>query len=462
MKTKIYTVVFAILVSVLGYAQEKEMPPKGGEPAGFTLPEKKVINYENGLQLVLVPYGSIPKASVSITVKTGNIHEKENEVWLADLLGELMKEGSTGNYDVKNKLAAMGGNLNIGVGVHTVSLSTRVLAEFTPEALNTLADVLMNPKWPATELDRLKGNMKRDVTVSLSRPGAQAQKEFFAEIYPDHPYGKVFPTVEQVESYTVDQIKGYYDANFGAQRTTVYVVGKFDATKVKEVVDAQLSQWRKGPEQFYPVAQPHTEATVRVIDRPGAPQSTIYFGLPAADPSSEDYISLDIMNSLLGGSFGSRITSNIREDKGYTYSPYSNLQTNYKNGLWYEVADVTTEHTGASLDEIKKEIKRLQNEAPSKEELEGIQNYESGLYVLQNSTPGGIIGQLTFLDIHELDESFLVNKVKAMNAVTPEEVQEMAKKYIKPENMTLVVVGDKEKIKDQVQETIKKPADKEQ
>tara|TARA_R110002124_G_scaffold227889_1_gene393197 strand:+ start:100353 stop:101741 length:1389 start_codon:yes stop_codon:yes gene_type:complete len=462
MKTKIYTVVFAVLVSVLGYAQEKEMPPKGGEPAGFTLPEKKVINYENGLQLVLVPYGSIPKASVSITVKTGNIHEKENEVWLTDLLGELMKEGSTGNYDVKNKLAGMGGNLNIGVGVHTVSLSTRVLAEFTPEALNTLADVLMNPKWPATELDRLKGNMKRDVTVSLSRPGAQAQKEFFAEIYPDHPYGKVFPTVEQVESYTVDQIKGYYDANFGAQRTTVYVVGKFDATKVKEVVDARLSQWRKGPEQFYPVAQPHTEATVRVIDRPGAPQSTIYFGLPAADPSSEDYISLDIMNSLLGGSFGSRITSNIREDKGYTYSPYSNLQTNYKNGLWYEVADVTTEHTGASLDEIKKEIKRLQNEAPSKEELEGIQNYESGLYVLQNSTPGGIIGQLTFLDIHELDESFLVNKVKAMNAVTPEEVQEMAKKYIKPENMTLVVVGDKEKIKDQVQETIKKPVDKEQ
>ena len=462
MKTKISTLIFAVLISVLGFAQEKEMPPKGGEPAGFTLPEKEVVNYDNGLKLVLVPYGSIPKASINITVKTGNIHEKENEVWLTDLLGELMKEGSTGGYDVKNKLAGMGGDLNIGVGVHTVSLNTRVLAEFTPEALKTLADVLMNPKWPAAELDRLKGNMKRDVTVALSRPGAQAQKEFFAELYPDHPYGKVFPTVEQVESYSPEQIKAYYDANFGAKRTTVYVVGKFDKAKVKQEVEAALAKWREGPEQFYPVAQAHTEATVRVIDRPGAPQSTIYFGLPVADPSSEDFISLDIMNSLLGGSFGSRITSNIREDKGYTYSPFSALQTNYKNGLWYEVADVTTEHTGASLDEIKKEIKRLQNEPPSREELEGIQNYESGLYVLQNSTPGGIIGQLTFLDIHELDESFLVNKVKAMNAVTPEEVQEMAKKYITPENMTLVVVGDKEKIKNQVKETIKKPVDKEQ
>ena len=128
---------------------------------------------------------------------------------------------------------------------------------------------------------------------------------------------------------------------------------------------------------------------------------------------NSDFVALDVMNSILGGSFGSRITSNIREDKGYTYSPRSTVDSRYKSAIWYEQADVTTEFTGASLQEITKEIERLQNEAPSKEELDGIKNYEAGLFVLLNSTPAGIIGQLVFLDTHELEDDFLINKVQS-------------------------------------------------
>lgn len=462
MKTTVYIFLLSLFLALPGNAQKKEMPPKGGEPKGFSLPEKEVINYDNGLKLVLVPYGSIPKATINITLKTGNINEKEDEVWMADLLTDLMEEGTTKGYDVKEKIAGMGGNLNVGAGTHTTSLSTDVLSEFAPEALKVLSDVLTSPKLPQSELDRLKNNMKRDITVSLSRPGSQARKEFLAEIFPNHPYGRLYPTTEMVDSYNMDELKSFYDSNFGAQRTTVYVVGQFDADKVKEVVKNQLATWRKGPEANYPVANPESDGKVTIIDRPGAPQSTIFYGLPVAAPSNKDYIALDVTNSLLGGSFGSRITSNIREDKGYTYSPHSALSSYYKTGLWYENADVTTQYTGASIDEIKKEIVRLQNEAPSKEELQGIQNYESGIYVLQNSTPYGIISQLSFLDVHDLPESFLVDKVKNINAVTPEQVQAMAKKYIQPDKMTLVIVGDKEKIKDQVQETIEKPVEEKQ
>ena len=456
MRTTFYIFVLALL-AVLPANAQKQTPPKGGEPKGFTLPEKEVIIYDNGLELVLVPYGSIPKATINITIKTGNIHEKENQVWVSDLLADLMEEGSTSDYSEKDKLAGMGGNLNIGVGTHTSTLSTNVLGEFAPEALKVLSDVLVNPELPEGELERLKNNMKRNITVSLSRPDTQARKDFFAELYPDHPYGRLYPTIEMVDSYTLSDVKSFYDENFGAERTTVYVVGQFDAEKIKEVVKQQLGSWRKGTAANYPVAETSTKGSVKIIDRPGAPQSTIYYGLPVAAPGSEDYIALDVTNSLLGGSFASRITSNIREDKGYTYSPSSSLYSNYKSGIWYESADVTTEFTGASLDEIKKEIVRLQNEAPGKDELKGIQNYESGIYVLQNSTPGGIISQLNFLDIHDLPESFLVDKVKNINAVTPEQVQEMMKKYIQPEKMTLIVVGDKEKINDQIQETMDLP-----
>ena len=439
-------------------AQEKEQPPQGGEPKDFKLPEKQEITLENGARLVMVPYGAIPKATVKITVKTGNIHEKENEVWLSDLVGDLMEEGSITKdaRAISDTMASMGGNLNISVSSHATTLNTNVLSEFTPKAITTMADVLMHPKWPESELDRLKNDMKRNLSVRMSRPQAQVTKEFYASVYPDHPYGRVYPTDEMIDSYTTEDIKKFYADNFGAKRTVIYVVGKFDTAAVEKAVKDAFSSWTEGPEVSYPVARAVTKNTVKIIDRPGAPQSTIMYGLPAADPSNPDYLALDITNSLLGGSFGSRITSNIREDKGYTYSPYSNLDSRYKTGVWYEAADVTSEFTGPSIAEIKKEIVKLQEEAPTEEELEGIKNYESGIFVLRNSTPGGIIGQLNFLDLHELPESWLKDKVKNIYAITPEQIREMTKKYIKPGEMTLIVVGDKEKIKDQVEETIEK------
>lgn len=448
-----------VLSTTIINAQEKELPPVGGEPKDFKLPVKEVIKYDNGLTLVLVPYGSIPKSTIRFNIKTGNINEKENQVWLSDLMADLLEEGSTTKSakQIADEMASMGGNLNISVGVHASSISSSVLYEFAPNAIELMADVLKNPKWPVEELDRLKDDMKRNLAVSLSRPRAQATRDFFAEIYPDHPYGRYYPTDEMIDSYSVEDIKQFYEQNFGAQRTTIYVAGNFDKDKVKAAVENTMLDWRAGMESNYPIANPVTSNTIKIIDRPNAPQSTIYYGLPVIDPSNEDYIALDITNSILGGSFASRITSNIREDKGYTYSPRSSIQDNYKSGVWYESADVTTEHTGASLSEIQKEIEKLQNEPPSKEEMEGIINYESGIYVLQNSTPNGIIGQLIFLDTHDLDESFLTDKVKNMHAITPEKVQEMTKKYIRPEKMTLIVVGDKIKIENQLQETVQKP-----
>jgi predicted Zn-dependent peptidase len=458
MKQIIYFLTLLATTTVLK-AQEKEQPPKGGAPKDFVLPQKEVVQLDNGLTLVMVPYGSIPKATIQFSIKTGNINENEKQVWLADLMADLLEEGSTTKTakQIADEMAGLGGNLNIGVGTHTSSVSSSVLYEFAPKAIEIMADVIKNPKWPESELARLKDNMKRDLSVRLSRPQSQAFRDFFAELYPNHPYGRVYPNDAMIDSYSLTDIKKFYEENFGALRTTLYVVGNFDKAKVKEAVTKNLSDWRKGKPAEFPVAEPAMGSQVKIIDRPGAPQSTIYYGLPVADPSNDDYIALDVTNSLLGGSFGSRITSNIREDKGYTYSPYSDLQANYKSGVWYEVADVTTEHTGASLTEIQKEIKKLQNEPPSKEELNGIINYESGIYVLQNSTPNGIIGQMIFLDTHDLDDSFLTNKVKNMHAVTPEKVAEMTRKYIRPENMVLVVVGDKAKIESQIKQTVQQP-----
>ena len=451
MKKILFIYAFALLGGV-AISQEKETPPAGSEPKNFSLPEREEIQLENGVKLVMVPYGAIPKASIRIVVSTGNINEKEDQVWLSDLVGDLMQEGSMtlSSKEIADKMANMGGDLNISVSPHNTNLQSSVLYEFVPEAISLMTDVLLNPKFPASEMDRLKNDMKRNLSVILTRPGSQATQEFYKQLYPDHPYGRFYPTEEMIDNYTVEDVKAFYDTNFGGKRTTVYVAGKFDATKTKLAVETALKGWKEGPESEYAVAEPLTNSKITLLDRPGAPQSTLLMGLPVADPSSPDYVAVDVMNSLLGGSFGSRITSNIREDKGYTYSPRSRVAANHKSAIWYEQADVTTEHTGASMQEITKEIERLQNEAPSKEELDGIKNYEAGLFVLRNSTPGGIIGQLVFLDVHDLEDDYLVNRVKNIHALTPEDIQNMAKKYIRPEDMTMVIVGDKKVIQQQI------------
>lgn len=441
---------FAVCVSA---SAQKQTPPEGGQPRDFKLPEKNITQLDNGLTATLVKYGPLPKVDVSVIIKTGNIHEGPEEIWLADLTADLMGEG-TRSMDFKTiarKVAAMGGEVNIATGPNQTTISGSVLSEYGPELIKILADIVMNPSFPATEIERLKSDLKRQLTVQKSVPQSQALEKFRSIIYENHAYGRIFPTVEMLDSYTLDKVKKFYGDNFGARRTVVYAVGKFDEQEVSDAIKAAFGEWKEGPAIDYPVADPVETNEVAIIDRPNAPQTTIMLGLPTLDPSKPDYVPLTVTNSLLGGSFGSRITSNIREDKGYTYSPRSVINAGFHTAVWYEQADVTSEHTGAALSEIAKEIKRLQTEAPSEEELEGIQNYEAGVFVLRNSTPQGIISQLNFIDFHGLDDSYLTDHVKNIYRVTPEKVKEMAQNHFQYEDMTLVLVGDKKKLDEQIE-----------
>ena len=173
-------------------------------------------------------------------------------------------------------------------------------------------------------------------------------------------------------------------------------------------------------------------------------------GLRVPSPSDKDWVPLQVTDALLGGSFGSRITTNIRELKGYTYSPYSTLSTHPGQAHWVETADVTTKVTGESLKEIFSEIDRLRKEAPPAAELRGIQNNLAGIFVVQNASRSGVIGRLAFVDTHGLGDEYLSGYVKRVTAVTPEDVRRIANQYLTPDKMTLVVLGDVKTVKDQV------------
>ncbi|MGH9161140.1 MAG: M16 family metallopeptidase, partial [Vicinamibacteraceae bacterium] len=352
------------LLAVAAVSTQKQAPPSGGEPKAFKLPAKKSFQLDNGLGATLVPYGTLPKVTVSVIVRAGNLNEGAKETWLADLTADLMKEGTAtrGAEALASDVAAMGGELAISTGLDETTVASDALSEHAGDLVRLLADVVRHPALPASELGRLQKDMVRNLSIARSQAQPLAEERFMALLYPNHPYGRVFPTEEMIGSYDIERLKAFYQTNFGAQRTHVYVAGMFDEAVVEQAVREAFGDWGRGREPLIEPPKPETKRVVHLIDRPGAPQSTLRIGLPVVDPSHDDYIALQVTNALLGGSFGSRITSNIREDKGYTYSPFSTVGVRYRTAHWVESADVTTADTGAAMREIFTEIERLQKE----------------------------------------------------------------------------------------------------
>lgn len=231
----------------------------------------------------------------------------------------------------------------------------------------------------------------------------------------------------------------------------MYIAGVFDAEASRAAIETAFSDWDKGPDVLVNIPVPVSgKVELDVIDRPGASQSNVIVGLPTVSPGHKDWIGLQLTNTLLGGYFSSRITANIREDKGYTYSPRSTLSARYQDTYWAQIAAVTTNVTGPALQEIMNEIENLQKNPPPLEELDGVKNYRAGVFVLQNSTRGGIIRVLNYLDLQGLPDSYLSDYVSDVFAITPEQVSEMAETYMREADMTLVVVGDRGQVSEQV------------
>lgn len=444
------TAALAWSLALPAYA-ERETPPPPAAPKPFTIAELENIELPNGLDVTFIPFGKVPKVTISAVVRTGGLNQN-GKVWLASLATELMKQGTQHRTaeEIAESAALMGGALGTQASDDETSFGLDVLSEAAPEAVKLLAEVITQPALPESELQRIKQDFQRALTVQLSSPQTQADVAFSKLIYPDHPYGDELPTPEQLAAYTIADVRQYYAANFGAQRTHIYVAGQFDRTRLERAIREQLGGWARGPEPLIAPPQKTNIPTVQLIDRPGAPQSTVRFGTRTIDPTHPDFMQLSVANTLLGGILTSRITMNLREQKGWAYSPGSSLAPKYRAGAWYEDADVQTAQTGPSLAEIKKEIARLAGEPPGAAELDAIKRYRHGMFVLGNSTRGGLIGQIAFMNLHGLPREWLTSFIDRLYAVTPEQVQSAARQYLKLDAMSVVVVGDLKKVKPQL------------
>ena len=438
---------FAFTASAAG----RELPPAPGQPHDFVLPKRETVQLPNGLSLTFIDYGAVPKVTVFAVVRTGNIDEGAS-TWLADVAVEMLKEGTTTRSaaDIARSAAGMGSTLSVGAGAEQTSVGISVLSERAADAAELIADVLRNPRFPESELPRVLANFERSLSVARTEPDSIAAEALARLVYGDHPFGHALPAPGQLETYDMTAVRGFYERNFGARRTHVYVAGRYDRPALESAMRRAFGDWREGPAASDLPPKASDTLQLQLIDRPGSPQSSLRMAVAVPDPASAQYFPTTLTNSLLGGAFSSRITTNLREDKGYSYSPDSSISAHRGNALWIMNAEITAEHTAEAITEIFREIDRLQQESPAAAELDAIKRYRAGLFVIGNSSPNGVLGQLAFMDLHGLPAEFLTHWVANMYAVTPQQVSDVAREFIKPAHMTIVILGDLKEIGDSV------------
>lgn len=426
--------------------------PDAGTTRPFRLPQVETFRLANGMQVTLVPYGLAPKTLVDLRIGAGNLNDGD-DTWLADLTGDMLREGAGGRSaeQIASAAASMGGQLGISVQQLQTNIGLSVLSEHAADAIRLIADVAMRPDFPADELDRVRQNLIRNVAVARSQAQPIADAVFVRAYYGDHPYGRLLPSDAQLGGYTIDQVRRFHADNYGARRARLYIAGRFDSAEVRRAVESAFGSWRAGPERLRLPATPRPGPQLLLVNRPGAPQSTIRIGFPAPVAGAEGDIQMRVMNALLGGSFTSRITQNIREAKGYTYSPGSAIQFRDRDALWSFQADVTTNDTGPALHEIFSEIRRLQTETPPAPEARGMGTWLAGSFILQNGSASGLVNSLATRDLHGLPANWLETYVPSVLAVTPDQIRAAATQRLPLDKMTVVVVGDLATIRPQIE-----------
>lgn len=427
-----------------------DAPPAPAAPRPFALPQLTEFTLPNGMKVTMAQHGNVPKVSIAAMVRTGNIDDGAN-VWLADITGALMQKGAGGRdaSQLAEAAAGMGGGLSLSTGVDAATASIDVLGEFTPQAIALVADLLQRPDLKPAELEKVRADLLRNLMVAKSSPGSVAAEAFQATVYQDHPYGRTFPTPEQLSGYTLEQVKAFHAANFGAARTHLYIVGRFDDAMVRAAVEKAFGGWKAGAAPTVLPAPAPTPAKVVLLDRPGAPQSTVLIGTRVAKQKYD--LDFRAASTLLGGYFSSRITRNIREDKGYTYSPHASLSQQVQGSTWIEDADITAESTGPAITEIYKEIRRMQDTLPTPAEVKGIQNYMNGTFVRGLSSRDGLAGSLANLDLLGLGADYLNGYVGKVSALTAADFQAAAKRELAVDKLNVVIVGPLESVRPQLE-----------
>jgi zinc protease len=445
-----------IAVAAVAPAAQAQAPsrPDVAPERPFAPPARVERTLPNGLRVIVARYATVPKVSVVLTVQSGLAVDPADKAGLAQLVVDAAQEGTTtrNSRQIKQEIFQLGATLNGAAGQDNSSFTIRGLADTLPAMIALLADVVRNPTFPQDDIDLLKTNLMQSLEAQLASPQAVANRVYRQTLFGTHPYARTGATLDTVPKIDRASIVDYHSTYYRPNNAFVIVTGDVTAEAAFAAIEKALGSWTRGTVPPPPSAAlpPLAGRKLVFVQRPNSVQSSISVGNFTIRRNDPRWPVLNVANQIYGGAFDSRLIRNIREEKGYTYSPQSIFQAMGQAGVYRATADVRNDVTGATLSEIYSEIDKFRASGPAPAELESAKTYARGLFVIQNATQSGLSNTLNTVYSFGLPTDYPETFQKTISALSPEAVKTAAQMLLASEDSVIVVVGDYAKVKDQL------------
>jgi predicted Zn-dependent peptidase len=430
---------------------DRTKPPELGPPPTVSLPPIVTKQLPNGLKLLIVEQHELPLADFVLLVGSGATADPTGKMGVANLTAAMLREGTTTrkSLDIADQAAFLGVSLSPTSSWESSTLSLHTPTAQSDSALALFADVALHPSFPANEFERLRKTRLTELLQIRDQGPAIANLVFPAIVYGStHPYGLAsIGTEGSVKSLTTADLQSYYQTNFKPNNATLIIVGDVNPDQIEQKVNGLFGGWQRGnvPQLVYGEPPKPAATTIYLVDKPGAAQSSFRIGAVGVPRSTKDYFALTVMNTILGGSFSSRLNQNLRETRGYTYGASSRFDMRRAAGPFTAAAEIVAAKTDSALLEFMKELNGIRQSVPA-DELSRAKRY------LQLQLPGNfettqqIAAALVPVALYGLPLDYYNNYVQSIEGVTQADVSRVAQQYVNPGSLAIVIVGDRKTV----------------
>ncbi len=427
--------------------------PSLGPERPVVWPRRTRSTLANGLQVVLIESHTIPKFTAQLLFRSGNAVVARHTPGLAEMTAAVVRTGtaSRSSREIEEDLRRMGADLSTSAGADTSAISFSGLAEFSASLLELVADLARNASFPAEEFERERRQRLEELRIQRTTPGFLAGERLRKVLFGEHPYAVVAPTETQVKAYEREQFVDFYRQHYQPGNGLLVAVGDFSAEETLEQIGKIFGNWpaRQLECPEHPAPPEICGRRVHLVDLPGAVQTQVVVGSRAITRQHPDWLRLGLANCIFGGAFNSRLVINVREQKGYSYSPRSSVHALRQHGYLSVHAAVRNDVVAATLTEFFYELDRMRALPVSDEELSDAQSYLSGVFALGLGTQDALAGQLATVYVNDLPEDYLETYREKVRALAAADVLAAARKYLDSVNAQIVVVGDRGQVAEQ-------------
>lgn len=426
------------------------VPPTPGPAPVLTLPAPERRSLASGLEVVYVSHSGLPLVHATLLLPAGSVADPAELPGLASFTAAMLDEGAGGRdaLELAAALELLGASLATGAGLESASVDLAVLRARLPEALRLMADVVVRPDFPEEDLRRLRDQRITALAAARDESGAIASNAFAALVFGEsHPYGRL-PTTTAAAAMDRAALTAFHGARYRPAGSTLILVGDVDADELHPIVEQAFGDWQGEAPPELPVADasPSQATRIYLIDKPGAAQSEIRVGHPAVSRDDPDYFPILVLNTILGGSFTSRLNTNLRETHGYSYGAGSSFAMRRGRGPFQASSAVFTATTDSAVVEFFNELRKIRDEPVPADELDRAKQYVALGLPRRFETVGGIAGQLAELELHGLSMEFFNSYVSDVMHVSAADVQRAARQHLHPDRSVVVVVGDRTEV----------------